>query len=364
MRWVVVSAVLSLAGCAGAEGSAARSAQAPSPELEAAEAGATAASEPVVAEPVVAEPEPEPAPPPDPIAALMALPGTASTSVGGPNDGSVEGAAALPEAGPGFRSNPRRPNPTAIYGTVEMVQALVDAARVVHEALPGGELTINDLGLPAGGAIAHHGSHRAGRDVDVLFYLIDRQGQPMPSVGAFLDRRGRGFDFRELDDPRDDHLVRMDLPRTWRFVQALLEGPYADHVQRIFLVEHLRALLLAHAERARAPRAIRDRFAELTCQPGYPHDDHFHIRFYCTPEDMAAGCEDTGPTYYWRGQQLRALGLSPVLHRPRRDRPEAPTTSVAEARRRAGRMHSRVEEWLALREAWSAQPHPGRTFCR
>ncbi len=352
--------VLALA-CAGRE-AATRASTAPAPRAEPPEAEASLAAPPEP-EPVV-EPDPEPEPPPDPVATLMAMDGSESTSVGGPNDGRIEGAVALPESGPGFRSNPRRPNATAIYGTVEMVQALVEAARVVHEALPGGELTINDLGLPEGGAIPHHGSHRAGRDVDVLFYLIDRNGDPMPSVGAFLDPRGRGFDFRELDDPRDDHLVRMDLPRTWRFVQALLEGAHADQVQRIFVAEHLRTLLLTHAERARAPRAIRDRFAELTCQPSYPHDDHFHIRFYCTPEDMAGGCEDSAPTYFWRAQALREHGLSPVINRPRRDRPRAPTTSSAEARQRAGRMHARVEEWLARRETWSAQPHPGRTFCR
>jgi len=300
----------------------------------------------------------------DAVAAVMAMDGSESTSIGGPRDGRIEGAIALPASGPGFRSNPRRPNAEGSYGTVEMVQALVRASAVVQEELPGGELTINDLGLPQGGAISHHGSHRAGRDVDVLFYLIDRDGEPMPSVGAFLDERGRGFDFRELDDPRDDHLVRIDLPRTWRWIQALLEGPDADLVQRVFVVEHLRTLLLRQATRARAPAAIRERFAAITCQPGYPHDDHLHIRFYCTTEDMAAGCEDSGPTYRWRRVALREAGLRPVINRPRRDRPQAPTTSSAEARQNAGRMAERVEEWLERREAWADQPHPGRTFCR
>ncbi len=142
--------------------------------------------------------------PPDPVQALLAMAGDVSTSIGGPNDGRVEGAVALPDSGPGFRSNPRRPNATARFGTVEMVQALVHAARVVQEAVPGSELVVNDLGLPQGGPVARHGSHRAGRDVDVLFYLVDREGQPVPSVGAFLDPRGRGYDFQDLADPRDD----------------------------------------------------------------------------------------------------------------------------------------------------------------
>jgi penicillin-insensitive murein endopeptidase len=362
---VGVLLALLLASCAGSEASRGSSpaasratrteATAPTPSAETADGPAD--------EPATEDPAPI-ADEPDPIAELLALDGSSSRSIGAPNDGHVEGAVALPEAGPGFRSNPRRPNATAFHGTVEMVQALVRAAAVVNEALPGGELLINDLGLPEGGPIAHHGSHRAGRDVDVLFYLIDRHGEPMESVGAFLDARGRGFDFKDLEDPRDDVLVRMDLPRTWRFVQALLEGPHADDVQRIFVVEHLRTLILRQAERARAPVAIRERFADITCQPGYPHDDHLHIRFHCTVEDMAAGCEDTPPVYAWRRAQLRALDLTPAIHRPGRDREPSPTVTNEEARSAAGPMHARVTEWLERREAWLHAPHPGRTYCR
>lgn len=313
--------------------------------------------------PVAPEPSP-PLPSPDPIATLLALEGSVSTSIGGPNDGRLEGAVALPESGPGFRSNPRRPNAEAFYGTVELVQALVRAAAVVYEALPGSELLVNDIGFERGGAITHHGSHRAGRDADVLFYLVDRHGDPIESVGAFLDPRGRGYDFRDLAVRRDDVLVRIDLPRTWRFVQALLEGPFADQVQRIFVAEHLRTLLLAQAERAHAPRAIRDRFADITCQPGYPHDDHLHVRFHCTPEDMAAGCQDTPPVYPWRRNALRELGLTPALETRHRSRQPSRRVSAGEARESAGPMDSRVEEWLTMREAWMRAPHPGRTYCR
>ncbi len=318
-----------------------------------------------------AEPPTEPAPTepdpvePDPVEALLALDGAATTSVGGPNDGHLERAVALPESGPGFHSNPRRPNPEAYYGTVELVQALVRAAAVVDEAMPGSGLWINDIGFEHGGPIEHHGSHRAGRDADVLFYLLDRHGDPIDSVGAFLDPRGRGYDFKDLADPRDDVLVRLDAPRTWRFVQALLEGPGADQVQRIFVAEHIRTLLVAQAERAHAPTAVRERFEQITCQPGYPHDDHLHIRFHCTPEDMAEGCTDAAPVYPWRRAELRALGLRPVLEeRRRRRRRRARRVSPEDARAAAGPMDARVEEWLDRREAWMHPPHPGRPFCR
>jgi murein endopeptidase len=142
-----------LVGCAGAEAmprTHARSA----PRTEAS-APTTEATAPAVRRDGVPEPGV------DRIAALRALDGSQSTSIGAPAHGCLEGAIALPDDAPGLRSNPRRPNASAIYGTVEMVQALVRRCRSAGDA-PGTPLTVNDIGLPDGGPIAHHGSHRAG----------------------------------------------------------------------------------------------------------------------------------------------------------------------------------------------------------
>lgn len=312
-------------------------------------------------EDAVGTPEPVDAPL-DPLSASPSL----STSIGGPSDGRLEGGFPLPAEGPGFRSNLRRPNPDAFFGTVETIRALVRAAAVVHEEMPGSELVINDIGFREGGPITHHGSHRAGRDVDVLFYYFDREGSPWPAKGVPVDPRGRGWDFGDLADPGDDVRVRLDVPRTWRLVQALLEGEDpSSPLQRIFLAEHVRTLLLDHAERVRAPQAVRDRFGDLTCQPGYPHDDHFHFRFFCTPEDVRAGCMDGGPMYPWRRQQLQADGVDAVMA-PRAPRArttrgrERPTAAAAEPIR----MHARVRTFLDQRATWSATPHPGRRYCR
>ncbi len=314
--------------------------------------------------------EPDPTPPrahnaDGELARLRTLDGHASRSVGGPNDGSLEGGVALPMRGPGFRFNPRR-NPDARYATVEVVQQLVAAAGSVHRELPGGELTINDLSLPEGGPIPHHGSHRAGRDADVLFYLLGPDGKPLPSVGAPLDPQGRGTDYGDLSRPDDDVPLRIDLPRTWRFVQALIEGNADDEapLQRIFVAEHLRRLLLRYAREHGAPTAAIERFAMLTCQPSYPHDDHLHLRWFCSPDDLAAGCEDSRPHYPWRRTALRRLGLRLRLHRPRPDRPRAPITTHDQARTAAGPMHPEVRRFLRRRRLWMGRPHPGRPYCR
>jgi hypothetical protein len=128
-------------------------------------------------------------------------------------------------------------------------------------------------------------------------------------------------------------------------------------------------MLLAAAEKQRAPLVARERFAALTCQPGTPHDDHMHVRWYCTPEDIARGCYDKPPIYPWHRDALALLGVVPVLEPPgnrarRSAEVEERTTSRAEARAKAGPMHKSVRQFLARREAWAKQPHPGREYCK
>jgi penicillin-insensitive murein endopeptidase len=305
--------------------------------------------------------------PPDPTTELLAMLGTLTTSIGAPAGGRVQGGVRLPSLGPGYRHNPKRPD-NARYGTVETLQAIVKAAAIVDHDLPGSGLTVNDIGLPEGGPISQHGSHQAGRDADILFYMQDASGKPIPAVGVPLDPKGQGVDFKDLAIPGDDQKVKIDLPRTWRFVQALIEAA-PDQVQRIFVVEHLRGLLLTEAERQRAPKLIRQRFDEMTCQPSAPHDDHLHVRFFCTPEDLGVGCEDSAPIYPWRVAALHQLGLEPIVASAKKSREEredraARTTTPAEAKKKAGPMHAKVIKFLAEREAWLKQPHPGRPYCK
>jgi penicillin-insensitive murein endopeptidase len=298
----------------------------------------------------------------DPLAALPAP--ASSTSFGSPTNGRLEGGVALPLQATGMRYNDRR-SENARFGTVEVIASIMRAARTVARELPGSELVVNDIGLEHGGAIAHHGSHRAGRDADILFYLLGDDGRPTPSVGAPIDPDGIGFDYKDLSLPSDDVRVHFDAPRTWRFVQALLEEPEAP-LQRIFVVEHLRSALLAEAERAKAPPEVIARFADVTCQPSYPHDDHLHVRWYCSEEDLVRGCEDLPPLYPWRSEQLAAHGVTPVQAKRGKSLDPAPIETNEEAERAVKRQkpHPSVFAFLARRKAWEKQPHPGRLYCR
>jgi penicillin-insensitive murein DD-endopeptidase len=297
---------------------------------------------------------------PDP----LALDGSHSTSLGGPNSGSLKGGVPLPLSGPGYRFSPNK-NPESRYGTQELVAALVRAAAVVHEDMPGNTLTIGDLGRPEGGDIPGHASHRSGRDVDVYFYLLDAKGEPFPAKAIPLDLEGKGTDYLDLADPKDDVPVRIDLPRTWRFVHALIADDRLQ-LQRIFVVEHLRSMLLAEARRQKAPKAIRERFADLTCQPRAPHDDHLHIRVFCTAEDIAGGCEDGPPLYPWQKALLAEAGVQSVRAGPvaRAKKSKVARKSRDEARADAGVLHQDVRDFLDRREVWAKKPHPGRQWCK
>lgn len=297
----------------------------------------------------------------DPLRALLAAKTSESLSLGGPLDGSLERSVPFPDRGPGFRKTSRRPE--ARYGTVEVVRGVVRAAMKVEALLPGGELLVNDLSLERGGPIDRHESHRAGRDVDVLFYLLDEKGEPMPSVAAILDPRGEGVDFRDPADPSDDVKVRLDVARTFRFLEALALDEEA-RLQRVFIAEHLRTLILEHGKKVGGDPTALARLEMMMCQPGTPHDDHLHLRFFCSVDDLRKGCEDAAPIYPYQRAFLRAEGLRPKLNRPRPDRPLSRTVSVEEARAAAGPLHEDVIAFLERRNEWIRPPKTGRPYCR
>lgn len=284
-----------------------------------------------------------------------------STSVRNPNDGSLQGGVPLPLEAPGLRFNPKR-DPNTRYGTVEVVRGLVEAGARVNRELGGLPVTINALSYEHGGPIAHHRSHQSGRDVDVLFYQLGPDGTPIESVGAFFDPSGGGIDFRNLADPSDDVALRLDVPRTWLFLQALIENQEAQ-LQQVFVAEHLRTLLLDYARTHDVPEATIARFAEMSCQPSYPHDDHFHFRFFCAPDDIMQGCRDSPPMYPWHREELRDAHVRPLPLAPKRTRANAEIVTAEEAREAAGPMDAEVERWLERRKRWMEQPHPGRAYC-
>ncbi|MCA9575494.1 MAG: penicillin-insensitive murein endopeptidase [Sandaracinaceae bacterium] len=204
----------------------------------------------------------------------------------------------LPERGPGFVR--ARPGEATRAGTRQLVSALSRAAAYVEARHPGGSpLRIGDLSSPDGGRHPRHGSHRAGRDADVIFYATDAAGTPTRGRGWLAyDRFGAA---REVDEGgRRGRVFFFDDARNWALVRSLLLDEEA-RVQWIFVSNGLKARLLRFAVAHEPERAAVTRAREVLHQPsrGNPHADHFHVRVACGLREQRLGCRDWGPDWPW-----------------------------------------------------------------
>lgn len=215
----------------------------------------------------------------------------ASRSVGNTHTGSLVSGYPLPLRGPGFHFATHRGNPSAHFGTSALVRALMRATASVAASFPGSDLAIEDLSFERGGPIEGHGSHRSGRDADVTYYARHADGRPMnPSRSIWFDSN-----LRERGVGRS-RAARFDPIRTHHLLNVLMHDS-SIRVQYIFMAPHLQRALVAEARRAdrrrlrrvlRRPRASRSmRRAGIRMDP---HADHFHLRIYCPPADIAHGC--------------------------------------------------------------------------
>jgi penicillin-insensitive murein endopeptidase len=210
-----------------------------------------------------------------------------SLSYGTANAGKLLDGAALPTRGPGFVVYATWQARGLRYGTDELITLLMEVGDQMR-AFGGPPLAIGDLAFRDGGSAApHHRSHQSGRDADLLLYLVDAAGKPKVSNAMLiLDDEGRVV---------DGSGERLDVAREWALVKSLMVARSAE-VQHIFLSEPLIQLVLDYA-RAKAERpSVIERARELMSQPApnAPHNDHMHIRVYCSDEDAMRGCVDFG----------------------------------------------------------------------
>lgn len=212
-----------------------------------------------------------------------------SISVGKPSHGYLIQGARLPDHGEGFTTREVWRARDNRYGTDELVDLVVGVARRLHQQVPGVALVIADLSGRGGGErYAFHRSHQSGRDADFLYYMRDASGQPFePDAMHVFDAAGRAHDGSGLT---------VDIPRTWLLIKELITAPEAP-VQWIFMYEPLARRLLDHAARTGEPEVLIARARMALKQPGDSarHDDHLHVRVYCSPADRAYGCIDIGP---------------------------------------------------------------------
>jgi penicillin-insensitive murein endopeptidase len=197
------------------------------------------------------------------------------------------------------------------YGTDEMIAALEEAAKHVAEELPGSALTVGDISRVRGGRFRPHRSHRAGRDVDIAFFMHDEDEDP-----AYPDRfvrfNGRGH------TRRSSLGLTFDDARNWELVESLLTSQEVI-VQYAFVSRRLKRRLMAEGRRRGASEQVLERADVVLQQPrrGGRHDDHFHVRVYCDPAD-APVCIDRAPFHDWHPraiEEARVMARLDVLNR-------------------------------------------------
>ena len=219
-------------------------------------------------------------------------------SYGYANDGVLVDAVPLPESGPGYVR--AKQGEDTRWAAPVMRDLLERAASTVARSMPGGApLVIGDISARHGGQHSRHGSHQTGRDVDVLFYILDASGRSLRGSGFYaFDEQGASSISTPGAPVRG--LELFDTARNWAFVRALLTDPEAP-AQWIFCANGIKARLLMYAAlHERDPRVLV-RAAYVLHQPssGNPHRDHFHVRIACTASERARGCLDPGPVWPW-----------------------------------------------------------------
>ena len=180
-----------------------------------------------------------------------------------------------------------------LYSTEDLNRLLTEAAAVVAERFPGTSTWFGNFGRRQGGDIAWSVSHNSGRDADVAFFLVDAEGNPAmpPDLLPVAD---------DLTCATEAGTLYFDVPRNWAYVEHLLTSD-AVQVQFLFISNGLKAVLLDYAEEQGASRDLLRRARTVMTQPGRsnPHNDHLHVRIYCSRLDVERGCENSGRTHDW-----------------------------------------------------------------
>jgi penicillin-insensitive murein endopeptidase len=184
------------------------------------------------------------------------------TAIGGPSNGCIRGADALPASGRGFVSIRRHRN--RFYGHPETLRLIRDLGAEMQRR-NGRLIMIGDLSQPRGGRMSSsHVSHQNGLDADIWLTLADSPEQAWRSTPEDRDppsMLGRhGLQPSEGWGPDQVFLVR-----------SAAEDPAVD---RILVNPGIKRALCRSEGDASWLRKLR---------PWWGHDAHMHVRLKCPP---------------------------------------------------------------------------------
>jgi penicillin-insensitive murein DD-endopeptidase len=185
----------------------------------------------------------------------------------------------LPDRGDGYvipRTWAERGN---VFGTAALIGLVQRVGRRLHKGDPDATLYVADLSPEGGGPSSWHRSHKNGRDVDLIFYAVDGEGNlaPAPDHMIRFDDDGGA-----VASDGTDLGLRFDTRRNWQLVRALVTDRSVA-VTNVFIYAPLRRRLLLYAVANDEPASVIRRAAQIMSQPSdsSPHDDHMHIRIAC-----------------------------------------------------------------------------------
>lgn len=224
-------------------------------------------------------------------------------SIGSYTSGCLSGGSALPSSGTGYQV--MRLSRHRYYGHPVLVQFIQRLGQVAADENLG-TLLVGDLGQPRGGpTVSGHRSHQTGLDVDIWFLLSkdlesrlltanERETWSAPSV---VDAQSDSVDYQRWGNTHE------------KLLEVAARQPEVD---RIFVNPSIKQALCQNKTAAASTwlRKIR---------PWWKHDDHFHVRLKCPPdnihcqgqEPLPAGNGCDASLAWWFSREAKAPAKKP-----------------------------------------------------
>lgn len=194
---------------------------------------------------------------------------TVSESIGSNTNGCISGAMQLPLIGAGYQvmrvSRHRYFGHPLLIDFIEKLGGMVFSAKL-------GTLLIGDLGQPRGGPMLDgHRSHQNGLDVDIWFLLSSQANERILtsderetwSASSVVDVQANVVDSQQ-----------------WSLAHAKILETAArqSEVDRIFVHPSIKQVLCQN----KSPDSVQ---WLRKIRPWWKHDDHFHVRLKCAPNN-------------------------------------------------------------------------------
>jgi penicillin-insensitive murein endopeptidase len=217
---------------------------------------------------------------------------TQSVSCGSTNRGALGNPAMLPMRGPGFiMAEPWRSRGSS-FGTAELVSLIQRSSWAVALAHEGSQLSVADLSNKQGGAIAQHRSHQNGRDVDLIYYAMDKEGNPFypDSHMAYYTSEGQATYAKAPNFAKNIPIRYFDLKRNWSLIRHLMLDTEVE-VEFIFVSGRVKRWLLRYATELEESQELIKKVTRLLHVPKGTggHNDHMHVRITCSADDIEEG---------------------------------------------------------------------------